>query len=63
LRFRTEGARAAKRVASASAGPLARRLPPNGIGFLEFQLLWMTLSLLKHLEPIMPGERSMSIGR
>jgi hypothetical protein len=43
--------------------PFARGLPPNGIGFLEFQLLWMTLSLLKRLDPIMPGERSMSIGR
>jgi hypothetical protein len=61
--FRTEGARAAKRVASALAEPLARGLPPNGIGFHVFCVLWMTLSPLKRLHPIMRGERSMSIGR
>jgi hypothetical protein len=31
--IRTEGARAAERVASALSAPFARGLPPNGIGF------------------------------
>ncbi|MEY3174671.1 MAG: hypothetical protein RLZZ436_2585 [Planctomycetota bacterium] len=35
-------------------------LPPNGIGFLVFRMLWMTRALLKRLDPIMQGVRSMS---
>jgi hypothetical protein len=37
--------------------------PPNGLDFLVLRMLWRTRSPLKRLEPIMPGERSMSIGR
>jgi hypothetical protein len=35
----------------------------NGIGFLALQILPSTRSPLKRPEPIMPGVRSMSIGR
>jgi hypothetical protein len=34
-----------------------------GIGVPAFRMLWSTHSLLKRLDPIMAGERSMSIGR
>ncbi|MEY3173801.1 MAG: hypothetical protein RLZZ436_1715, partial [Planctomycetota bacterium] len=45
------------------AASCARRLPPNGIGFLVFRLLWRTLSPLKRFAPVMAGVRSLSIGR
>jgi hypothetical protein len=35
----------------------------NGLDFLVLRMLWRTRSPLKRLEPIMPGERSMAIGR
>ena len=48
---------------SALPGLFTRRLPPNGIGFLVFRMLWRTRSPLKRLDPIMQSVRSMSIGR
>ncbi|MEY3173398.1 MAG: hypothetical protein RLZZ436_1312, partial [Planctomycetota bacterium] len=50
-------------VGSASPTLFTRRLPPNGIGFLVFRMLWSTRSPLKRLDPIMQGVRSRSIGR